>query len=97
MAIETYNFNVLTVVIKEMFPKRACNGAYCNFNYGMFNSAYAQSSGLLTGNSYVLKQLRNFAEGKGYGYEDEGDGTGGEFDLSSPSNYLYYNTDKKEY
>lgn len=93
MAIETYNFNVLTVVIKEMFPKRACNGAYCNFNYGMFNSVFSQSSGLLTGNNYVLKQLRNFAEGKGYGYEEEGDG----IDLSSPSNYLYYNTDKKEY
>jgi hypothetical protein len=91
MAIETYNFNVLTVVIKEMFPRRACNGVYCNFNYSMFNSAYNQSSGFLTGNNYVLKQLRNFADGKGYGYEEE-DG----FDLS-PSNYLYYNTDKKEY
>jgi len=94
MAIETYDFNVLTVVIREIFPVKKCDGIYCNFNFKMFNSAYNQSSGFLTGNNYVLKQLRNFAEGKGYGYDD---GEDGELDFSSPANYLYYNSDKKEY
>jgi hypothetical protein len=97
MPIETYDFNVLTVVIREMFPVKKCDGIYCNLNFKMFNSAFNQSSGFLTGNSYVLKQLRNFADGKGYGYEDgEGDGAG-KFDFSSPDNYMYYNSDKKEY
>ena len=97
MAIETYDFNVLTVIIKEVFPVKTCNGIYCNLNFKMFNSAFSQSSGFLTGNSYVLKQLRNFAEGKGYGYEDGEDGADGKFDFSSPDNYMYYNNDKKEY
>lgn len=97
MAIETYDFNVLTVVIREIFPVKKCDGIYCNFNFKMFNSAYNQSSGFLTGNNYVLKQLRNFADGKGYGYDDGEGGRGGELDFSSPANYLYYNSDKKEY
>jgi hypothetical protein len=96
MAIETYNFNVLTVIIKEVFPVKTCNGIYCNLNFKMFNSAYNQSSGFLTGNNYVLKQLRNFADGKGYGYDD-GEGDGSKFDFSSPEDYMYYNSDKKEY
>jgi hypothetical protein len=97
MPIETYDFNVLTAVIREMFPVKKCDGIYCNLNFKMFNSAFNQSSGFLTGNSYVLKQLRNFADGKGYGYEDEEGGGGGKFDFSSPDNYMYYNSDKKEY
>jgi hypothetical protein len=95
MGIETYEFHQLTSIIKEIFPAKKCTQIYCRFNFNTLNSAYNQSSGLLSGNNYMLNQLRKFT--RGGSSDSENDGMGGEFDFSSPANYMYYNTDKKEY
>jgi len=91
MAIETYEFYQLTNIIKTMFPVKKCDQIYCRFNFNSLNSAYNQSAGLLNGNNYALKRLRNLGSG------DEDDSMEDEFDFSSPANYMYYNPDKKEY
>jgi hypothetical protein len=94
MAIEKYEFNQLTSVIKEVFPPKTCTQLYCRFNFNSFNSAFNQSSGLLSGNNYMFKQLQKFARG---GLGSDSDNMENEYDFSSPANYMYYNTDKKEY
>jgi hypothetical protein len=96
MSIQTYQLDQLTPIIKEIFPAKTCTQLYCRFNFNSFNSAYNQSSGLLSGNNYMFKQLRKFARG-GSGSDSDMDDMGNEFDFSSPANYMYYNTDKKEY
>lgn len=91
MPIQTYELSQLTYVIKVMFPKEACTGFLCNFNLATFNNAFNFSSGVISGNSYAIKRLKNFGRSDRGGY-----GADGEFDPSSPSNYLYYNEDLDE-
>ena len=93
MAIEILEFPQLTQIIKVMFPTKSCNQIYCRFNLNSLNNAYNMSSGLLTGNNYALKRFRNLGNGN-IGDDDIFDD---ELNFSSPSKFLYYNTDKKEY
>lgn len=94
MAIETYEFDKLTQVIKDIFPVKKCDQLFCDFNFNSLSKYLNMTSGFLTGNDYAVKQVRTFGRG------DPMDGTGGsiedEDDFSSPSKFLYYNTDKKE-
>ena len=46
-------------------------------------------------NNYAFKTFKNFGKGNKYGEED-GDGDGN-LDFLSPSQFLYYNNNKKEY
>ncbi len=97
MAIETYEFGKLTTVIKEVFPVKKCNQLSCQFNFNSFGKYFNMASGLLSGNDYVLKQVKTLGRG-------DGDGVGGDsssfadenaYDFTSPSKFLYYNTDIK--
>jgi hypothetical protein len=90
MAIKKYEFSEITPIIKEMFPTKPCKDMYCKFN--SFGDLYSMTSGLLTGNSYALKQAKKLAKGEIYSSDSIDD-----LDFSSPSKFLYYNTDKKEY
>jgi len=92
MAIKKYEFSEITPIIKEMFPEKSCEDMYCRFNMNSFGNLYSMTSGLLTGNSYALKQAKKLAKGEIYS-SDSID----ELDFSSPSKFLYYNPDKKEY
>jgi hypothetical protein len=92
MTIKTYEFYELTNIVKEMFPKKPCNEWYCKYNVGSLSEYYRLSSGFMSGNNFAFKKLRNFVKGK----NGENDNNGGsEFDLSSPSNFLYYNNNKE--
>ena len=92
MPIEKYELPQLTYVIKVMFPPQECSGFFCNFNLNAFANAYNLSSGVISGNSTAIKRLKNFGRGDKKG----GYGADGEFDPSSPSNYLYFNDDLDE-
>lgn len=98
MAIETYEFGKLTTVIKDVFPVKKCNQLSCQFNFNSFGKYFNMASGLLSGNDYVLKQVKTLGRGDGDG---DGDGDGSSFadenayDFTSPSKFLYYNTDIK--
>jgi hypothetical protein len=95
MAIETYDFPKLTQVIKDVFPVKSCsNPLFCNFNFNMLSKYINLSTGLFMGNEFAIKQAQTLGRGDGMG------GSGGisfddEDDFSSPSKYLYYNTDIK--
>jgi len=52
---------------------------------------YRLSNGLMSGNSYAFKTFQNIGKGNKYGEEN------GNFDSMSPSQFLYYNNNKKEY
>jgi hypothetical protein len=95
MAIENYEFGQLTTVIKEVFPVKKCNQLSCQFNFNSFGRYFNMASGLLSGNNYVLKQVKTLGRGDG----SEGDSISfadeNAYDFSSPSNFLYYNTDIK--
>jgi hypothetical protein len=96
MAIETYEFGKLTTVIKDIFPVKKCNQLSCQFNFNSFGKYFNMASGLLSGNDYVLKQVKTLGRG-------DRDGVGGDssfadenaYDFTSPSKFLYYNTDIK--
>lgn len=89
MPIQKYEFAQLTYVVKIMFPPVPCTGSiFCTFNLSTFTDAYNLSTGIISGNSYAIKRLKNFGRKDRAGY-----GADGEFDPSSPSNYLYYNED----
>lgn len=93
MAIETYEFDKLTQVIKDVFPVKKCDQLFCDFNFNSLSKYLNMTSGFLTGNDYAVKQVRTFGRG------DPMDGSGSiedEDDFSSPSKFLYYNTDRKE-
>lgn len=93
MAIETYDFPILTQVIKDVFPAKTCsNPLFCNLDFNMLRKYMNLSTGLFTGNDYAVKQFQTLGRGDGTG------GLGGiedENDFSSPSKFLYYNTDIK--
>jgi hypothetical protein len=90
MAIKKYEFSEMTPIIKEIFPAKSCKGMYCNFNMNSLSNLYNMYSGILTGNNYALNQVQKIASGEIYSSADD-------LQLSSPSEYLYYNNDKKEY
>ena len=92
MAIKKYEFSEITPIIKEMFPAKPCKDMYCNFNMNSLGDLYSMTSGLLTGNNYALKQAKKLAKGEIFSSDSIDD-----LDFSSPSKFLYYNTDKKEY
>jgi hypothetical protein len=90
MAIKKYEFSEMTPIIKEMFPAKSCKGMYCNFNMNSLSNLYNMYTGILTGNSFALNQVQKIASGEIYSSTKD-------LQLSSPSEYLYYNNDKKEY
>jgi hypothetical protein len=92
MAIKKYQFEEITPIIKEMFPEKSCKDMNCRFNMNSFGNLYNIASGFLTGNSYALKQAKKLVKGEIYSTDSIDD-----LDFSSPSKFLYYNTDKKEY
>jgi hypothetical protein len=92
MPIQKYEFAQLTYIVKNMFPPEPCTaGILCHFNLSTFTNAFNLSSGVISGNSYAIKRLKNFGRKDKIGY-----GADGDFDPSSPSNYLYYNEDLDE-
>jgi hypothetical protein len=93
MTIKTYEFYELTNIISEMFPKKPCDEWYCKYNVGSLSEYYRLSSGLMSGNNFAFKKLSNFIKGKN-GENGENDGSS-KYDLSSPSNFLYYNNNKE--
>ena len=95
MAIKKYEFSEITPIIKEMFPEKSCKDMNCRFNMNSFGNLYNMASGILTGNDYALEQVKKIAKGEIYS-TDSTDSID-ELDFSSPSKFLYYNTDKKEY
>ena len=95
MAIKKYEFSEITPIIKEMFPEKSCKDMNCRFNRNSFGNLYNMASGILTGNDYALEQVKKIAKGEIYS-TDSTDSID-ELDFSSPSKFLYYNTDKKEY
>ena len=92
MAIKKYQFEEITPIIKEMFPEKSCKDMNCRFNMNSFGNLYNIASGFLTENSYALKQAKKLVKGEIYSTDSIDD-----LDFSSPSKFLYYNTDKKEY
>jgi hypothetical protein len=92
MAIKKYEFSEITPIIKEMFPEKSCKDMFCRYNMNSFGNLFSITSGLLTGNSYALKQAKKLVKGEIYSSDSIDD-----LDFSSPSKFLYYNTDKKEY
>jgi hypothetical protein len=94
MAIQTYELSQLTYVVKVMFPKEPCSGIFCGFDLKAFANAFNFSSGVISGNSFAIKRLKNF--GRDSDKNRVGYGADGEFDPSSPSSYLYYNEDLDE-
>ena len=96
--IETYDFPQLTQVIKDVFPVKSCsNPLFCNFNFNMLSKYVNLSTGLFMGNEFAIKQAQTLGGGDGMrgsdggiSFEDEGID-----DYSSPSKFLYYNTDIK--
>jgi hypothetical protein len=93
MAIKKYEFNEITPIIKEMFPTKPCNDISCRFNMNSFGNFYTVTSGLLSGNNYALNQFKKLAKGN-YGSSDNDND---DLDFLSPSKFVYYNPDKKEY
>jgi hypothetical protein len=87
MAIRKYEFPELTSIIYTQFPPAKCNEFYCKFSTG-FGSLFNLTAGVASGNNLALKRLRNIGRGK---IEDE------EMDFSTPSKFMYYNNDKREY
>jgi hypothetical protein len=89
MAIQKYEFSEITPMIKEMFPVKPCTEIYCRMNMNALRGYYNYSMGLGAGNKYALNRFKKFVRGGGNGDDD--------LDFLSESQYLYYNTDKKEY
>lgn len=87
MAIRKYELSELTSIIYTQFPPAKCNEFYCKFSTG-FGGLFNLTAGVASGNNYALKKLRNIGKGKN---DDE------EMDFSTPSKYMYYNNDNKEY
>ena len=88
MAIKTYELYEMTNIVKEIFPKKECKEWYCKYNVNSLSEYYRLSAGLMTGNNFALKKLKNYIKGKDNNGADE-------FDFSSPSNFLYYNNNKE--
>ncbi len=91
MTIETYDFPQLTQVSKDVFPVKSCNGLFCSnkFDFSMLSKVANLSTGFLMGNDYAVKQAKTLGMGRDAG----GSSIEDEDDFSSPSKYLYYNTD----
>ena len=93
MTIETYDFPQLTQVSKDVFPVKSCNGLFCanKFDFSMLSKVANLSTGFLMGNDYAVKQAKTLGMGRDAG--GSGSSIEDEDDFSSPSKYLYYNTD----
>ncbi len=89
--IKTYELSELTVIVAGVFPPIQCEGWYCKYGVSSLSEFYRLSNGLMSGNSYAFKTFKNIGKGNKYGDED------GNFDSMSPSQFLYYNNNKKEY
>jgi hypothetical protein len=91
MTIETYDFPQLTQVSKDVFPVMSCNGLFCanKFDFSMLSKVATLSTGFFMGNDYAVQQVKTLGMGRG-GY---GSSIKDEDDFSSPSKYMYYNTD----
>jgi hypothetical protein len=89
--IKTYELSELTVIVAGVFPPIQCEGWYCKYGVSSLSEFYRLSNGAMSGNNYAFKKLKNIGKGNKYGEED------GNFDSLSPSKYLYYNNNKKEY
>lgn len=93
MTIKTYELSELTIIVKNKFPPKKCEEWYCKYGVSSLSEFYRLSNGLISGNNYAFKTFKNFGKGNKYGEED-GDGN---LDFLSPSKFLYYNNNNKEY
>jgi len=92
MTIKKYELSELTVIVAEVFPPRQCGEEwYCKYGVSSLSEFYRLSNGLMSGNNYALKKFKNIGKGDKYG---EGEGN---LDSLSPSQFLYYNNNNKEY
>jgi hypothetical protein len=93
MTIKTYELSELTVIVAGVFPPKPCEGWYCKYNVSSLSEFYRLSNGLMSGNNYAFKTFKNIGKGNKYG-EGEGESN---LDTLSPSQFLYYNNNIKEY